>query len=247
MSSESSRDRPDARNVTEEVVPGDIVTSRPPLETGAQRQTYRTQPKVQPTYQRLRITEWPEWVFFAVLAAIFLVFGGAILMDKESLELPRPLVSTPLVLGELHPRISNVVERAPVDGALEITLVQVSPMYPASVVAEFASDALVVLQRMHEFFPQVGNRVVRFVARVPLHPADGDWEGQAAVLSLDFERSEVLAKVIAPEFTFQDLLNQTSAVQYLNDVSGPRYVEAFCRDHVSRSAEVFCEREVGDE
>ena len=104
-----------------------------------------------------------------------------------------------------------------------------------------------VLQRMHEFFPQVGNRVVRFVAKAPLHPADGDLEGQVPVLSLDFERSEVLPKVVAPEFTFQDLLNQTSAAQYLNDVSGPRYVEAFCRDPVSRSAEIFCGREVGPE
>ncbi|SEB09925.1 hypothetical protein [Variovorax sp. YR216] len=246
MNSESLVRRSDARDATGEVLPGDIITSRVPLDAGHQQPTGSTQREPIPAHRTLGVTDWPEWMFFAVLAVVFLTFGGAIFLDKESRELPRALASVPLVLGELHPQISHVVESAPDDGALEITLLQASPMYPASVVAEFASDALVVLQRMHEFFPKVGNRVVRFVAKAPLHPADADWEGQAPVLSIDFERSEVLAKVVAPEFTSQDLLNHALAIQYLNDVSGPRYVEAFCRDEVSRSAEIFCERELGD-
>lgn len=238
--------RHEASDAAGEVLPGDIVTSRAPLDAGTQRPTDRVRQTPPPARRSLRVAEWPEWIFFMLLAAIFLAFGGAILMDKEGRELPRPLVSAPLVVGELHPRISHVVESSADDGALEITLDEASPMYPASVVAEFASDALVVLQRMHQFFPQIGNRIVRFVAKAPLHPADGGFEGLAPVLSLDFERSDVLGKVIAPEFTFQDLLNRTSAVRYLNDASGPRYVEAFCRDRVSRSAEIFCKREVGE-
>ncbi|MEJ8810732.1 hypothetical protein WKW77_06610 [Variovorax ureilyticus] len=247
MNAESSGGRHEARDAAGEVLPGDIVTSRAPLDAGTPRPPYGARQTPPPARRSLRVAQWPEWIFFMVLAAIFLAFGGAILMDKEGRELPRPLVSAPLVVGELHPHISHVVESAPDDGALEITLDQASPMYPASVVAEFASDALLVLQRMHQFFPQIGNRVVRFVAKAPLHPADGELEGLALVLALDFERSDVLVKVIAPEFTFQDLLNQTSAVQYLNDVSGPRYVEAFCLDPVSRTAEIFCKREVGEE
>jgi len=159
--------------------------------------------------------------------------------------LPRTLASTPLFIAELHPDITDVNEKAPPDGALEITLAQASPMYPASVVAGFASDVLLVLRRMHEFFPQTENRVVRFVAKAPMQPSDADPSKLVPILSVEFERSEVLAKVVAPEFTFQDLLNQSSAVRYLNDLSGPRYVGAFCRDQLSSSARDFCERQGG--
>jgi len=235
----------DDEEATGEVHPGEIVTSRAPLEPRDQRPARSTEAARKPLQRWLRVSEWPEWVFFAALAAIFLAFGSAILMDKEGHELPRPLASAPLDVRELHPHISDVVEKAPDDGALEITLVQVSPMYPASVVTGFASDALVVLRRMQEFFPQIENRVVRFVAKAPPHPTDSDSTEPVPVLALDFERSEVLAKVIAPGFTFQDLLNQTSAVRYLNELSGPRYVGAFCRDPLSSSATDFCAREGG--
>lgn len=240
--SEPSGIRSDAGEATGEVHAGEIVTSQAPLETPDQRPNGRIQPTPKPPQRSLQVSEWPEWVCLAALAAIFLAFGIAILMDKEGRELPPTLASAPLLIRELHPNISDVIEKAPHDGALEITLVQASPMYPASVVAGFANDALVVLRRMHQFFPHIENRVIRFVAKAPLRPTDTDSK-EVPVLSLDFERSELLAKVIAPEFKFQDLLNQASAVQYLNDPSGPRYVGAFCRDPLSRSATSFCERE----
>lgn len=207
-------------------------------------ETQQQQPEQPP--RTLPGSKWSEWVFSGALAAIFLVFGMAILMDKEGREQPRSLASTPLFIGELHPNISDVIEKAPEDGALEITLVQAAPMYPADVVVGFASDALVVLRRMREFFPQVENRIVRFVVKAPLHPTDTDSSGMAPLLSIEFERSEVLAEVMAPEFTYQDLLNETVAVRYLNDLSGSRYLGAFCRDPLSRSATDFCEREVRD-
>ena len=221
MSSERSRNESDAGDVALDQLP----TREPQLAR-----------------RRVIVTEWPEWVLFSFLAAIFLVFGTAISMDKSS-ELPRALASVPLVIGELHPNISEVNEVAPEDGALEITLVQVSPMYPASVVTDFAGDALVVLQRMQKFFPKVGNRVVRFVAKAPPHPTDGELSGLVHLLSIEFERSEVLAKVKDPEFTLQDLLNEASNIRYLDDISGPRYVGAFCRDAASRSASSFCKRQ----
>ncbi|SCK40638.1 hypothetical protein VAR608DRAFT_3851 [Variovorax sp. HW608] len=235
----------DDEEATAEVHPGEIVTSRAPLEARDQRPKRSTPPTPKPPQRSRKVSDWSEWVFSAALAAIFLAFGSAILMDKEGRDLPRSLVSAPLDVRELHPNISDVVDKAPHDGALEITLVEASPMYPASVVAGFASDALVVLRRMREFFPEIENRLVRFVAKAPLHPTDTDSREMVPVLSLDFELSEVLEKVTAPEFTFQDLLNQTSAVQYLDDMSGPRYVGAFCRDPLSRSATDFCEREGG--
>lgn len=191
-------------------------------------------------------SKWSEWAFSAVLAAIFLAFGMAIVMDKEGREQPRSLASTPLFIGELHPNISDVVEKAPQDGALEITLVQASPMYPADVMVGFARDALVVLRRMREFFPQIGNRIVRFVVKAPLHPTDTESSGLVPVLSIEFERGEVLADVSASDFTFQDLLNETLAIRYLDDVSGSRYLGAFCRDPLSQSATDFCEREARD-
>jgi hypothetical protein len=233
----------DDEEATGEVHPGEIVTSRAPLETRDQRPERSKQPTPRSPQRSRKVSEWPEWVFSAALAAIFLAFGIAIMTDKEGRELPRTLAPAPVFIAELHPNISDVVENAPHDGALEITLVEASPMYPPNVVAGFAGDALVVLRRMHEFFPQIGNRVVRFVAKAPPHPTDSDSTELVPVLSLDFERSEVLEKVIAPEFTFQDLLNQTSAVQYLHELSGPRYVGAFCRDPLSGSATDFCERE----
>lgn len=207
-----------------------------------------TQRQTQPEHgpRTLQGSKWSEWVFSAALAAIFLVFGMAILMDKEGREQPRSLAATPLFIGELHPNISDVIEKAPEDGALEITLVEPAPMYPADVVVGFASDALVVLRRMREFFPQLDNRVVRFVVKAPLHPTDTGSNGMAPLLSIEFERGEVLAEVTAPEFTYQDLLNETLVVRYLNDRSGSRYLGAFCRDPLSRPAADFCERQVLD-
>lgn len=238
------RKESDKAEASAEVLPGDIVTSRGALEAGNHRSTpgRAAKPKAPLVPHRLSVTGWPDWAFFSVLAAIFLTFGIAISMDKST-ELPRTFASAPLVIGELHPNISHVNESTPDDGALEITLVQMSPTYSASVVTEFASDALVVLQRMQKFFPQIGNRIVRFVAKAPLHSTGREVSALVPVLSLDFERSQVLAKAIAPEFTFQDLLNEASAVHYLHDVSGHGYVEAFCRDELSRSATIFCEAE----
>ncbi|MDN8613682.1 hypothetical protein [Variovorax ginsengisoli] len=149
-----------------------------------------------------------------------------------------PLPSTPLTIEELHPRIASVVEEAAGNGAvLEVTLVQTSPMYPASVVSEFSRDALAVAQRMRQFFPHIDNQTLRFVAEVAQEPGDG------LLFSIDLDRARLMSKVGAADFSFQDLLNQAQAVRFL-DPEGRRYVASFCADPIANSATQFCLREV---
>jgi hypothetical protein len=102
-----------------------------------------------------------------------------------------------------------------------------------------------VAKRMNEFFPEVTNPFVRYVVQAPLTPLDTGWSEPVPVLAFEFDRAELLGSVSAPEYTFQDLLNQVAAVRYLQDDSGRRYVSAFCRDPVSKSATHFCQHENG--
>jgi len=82
VSADRSRSRPDAGEATGEVQPADIVTSRAPLETRDPKPKLSAPPAPKAPQRGLSVSEWPEWVFYVGLAAIFLAFGTAILMDK---------------------------------------------------------------------------------------------------------------------------------------------------------------------
>ena len=205
---------------------GGSISSRLPLEHPAPTPDPRAKSRT-------------ELLSVAVMASIVLGYAFACWGSDDLASIPEaPLSSAPATIEEVHPRIASVVEEAAGNGAvLEVTLMQASPMYPASVVSEFSRDALAVAQRMRQFFPDIDNQTLRFVAAVAQEPGDG------LLFSIDLDRPRLMAKVAAADFTFQDLLNQAQAVRFL-DPEGRRYVASFCADPIARSATQFCLREV---
>lgn len=183
-----------------------------------------------------------EFLSVLLMAAIFgacaIGFWG-----NDATDLPAPLLpATPWAIDDLHPSIGGVIEKADADGALEITLVQNSPKYPASVVTDFLRDALAVSLRLQMFFPDIDNGTVRFVVKAPPEPGIGLAEKAVPLLSLDFDRSELMQMRLGGEFSSQELLNRAVAIHYLAP-TGRLYLAAFCRDPVSSLAAGFCRRE----
>lgn len=156
-----------------------------------------------------------------------------------------PAGSSPSSVGatlrELYPEVAQVVGSAPPDGALEIVLQQTSPLYPASIVADFSHDALYVAESLQILFPELRNETIRFVAMAPGMP--GRFGGAPEqLLALNFRRSDLMTIRHDGGFAEADLLNLSRSVDYLKSTSALA-VEAFCRDAVARPAAAFCRRE----
>lgn len=190
-----------------------------------------------------RATFWREVALVALLATIFTGFAVAFWRADQSRSLPEPLLpALPLTYSDLHPNIRGAVTESSVDGALEFNLVEPSPMYPASVIADFARDTLTVSRRLDAFFPSDTSKRLRFIAQAPRRPTLGFSVKIVPIISLDFDRVELMKNVAGARFTFQDLLNSASEVHYLNETA-VRYVSAFCGDQVAKTATAFCARE----
>ncbi|MGJ7506301.1 hypothetical protein [Variovorax sp. GT1P44] len=211
-------------------LPGGRVSSRPPLELPIKTTSPRDKAR-------------SELLFILAMTAILLTCAFAFRGTENADQLPRPLIqATPLTIADIHPRIRSVVTRAPGDGALEITLVQSSPMYPESVVTELSQDALAVSHGLKDLFPDLDQQTIRFIVKAPPITAFGPGKTPVTMLSIDFDRSDLMARIDAGDFTFEALLNRATGVHYL-DPSGEGYVAAFCRDPIARPASVFCARE----
>ena len=175
------------------------------------------------------------------MGTVFLVCAAAFWGDDGPVA-TQPNALTPLTLGQLHPSIEAVVEKSSSDGALELTLLQASPMYPASVVSDFSRDALAVCRQLRKFFPAIDNPTLRFVVKAPARPGLGSAAEAVPLLSLDFKRTELMTQVGAADFTAQELLNRAVTIRFLNP-TGRRYVASFCADPVADSAREFCRRQ----
>lgn len=140
----------------------------------------------------------------------------------------------------LNPRVLKVEINTASDDALIITLIQPAPKYPASIITELAVDALEITRKLQLFQTEFSNRSIRFVAIAPIKPGIG-FE-QAEILSLDFDTATLMKIPQKKDYVFQDFLNDSRKVSYIAE-TGPKYVIAFCRDHVSSRAKFFCMRE----
>ncbi|MDM0078502.1 hypothetical protein QTH90_29125 [Variovorax sp. J2P1-59] len=210
---------------------GERVSSRPPLELPI---------KAASPLAKAR----SELLIVIVMAAILLTCSFAFRRTEDAGRLPRPLVRVaPLTIDDLHPRIQSVLTNAPGDGALEITLVEASPIYPASVVTDLARDALAVSHGLKAYFPDLNQQTIRFIAKAPEMITFGPAKAPTAMLSLEFNRSDLMAEIGKADFTFQTLLNRSTGSRYLH-ASAAGYVAAFCSDPIGRSAAVFCSREM---
>ncbi|MDM0108848.1 hypothetical protein QTH97_28165 [Variovorax sp. J22R24] len=210
--------------------PGERVSSRPPLELPIKAASPRAKAR-------------SELLLLAAMVGILLACAFAFRGTKDGEKLPRPLIRvSPLTIADLHPRIRSVFVKAPGDGALEITLVQSAPMYPASVVTDLSQDALAVSRGLKEHFPDLHPQTIRFIAKAPPVTAFGPGKVPIAMLALDFDRSDLMERVAVADFSFQALLNRATGMRYL-DPSAAGYVAAFCGDPVARAATLFCARE----
>lgn len=181
-----------------------------------------------------------------VMIFLFLVFAYGFREEKTSMtaHLNELSIGTEPMLSIddfQSPKVLEVETSSAVDGALVFTLFQTAPKYPASVVTELAVDALTVARKLKLLEKQIDNKMIRFVAVAPVKPGFG-FE-HARILSLNFNTEKLMEISQGSNFSFQDFLNSSRDVSYIAD-TGERYVVAFCRDHVSKNANLFCSREL---
>lgn len=140
-----------------------------------------------------------------------------------------------------NPKVLEVETNSTADGALVFTLFQPAPKYPASVVTELAVNSLAISKKLKLLEKSIDNKLIRFIAVAPVKPGFG-FE-HAEILSLNFETEKLMNIPQDGIYSFQDFLNSSKEVSYISN-TGERYVGAFCRDHVSERANLFCSREI---